>query len=118
MIELIIAERCTHCGECAKICPSNVFEANSNAPPIVARLEDCQTCFLCELYCKADALYVGADCETANATTFEGAQASGTLGQYRRESGWDEFDGDARFANEHWRMEGVFARARDLARNR
>lgn len=118
MIELIIAERCTHCGECAKICPSNVFDARPGAPPVIARLEDCQTCFLCELYCKADALYIGADCETASAATFEAAQASGTLGQYRRESGWDEFEGDPRFANEHWRMEGVFVRARDLTRSR
>jgi NAD-dependent dihydropyrimidine dehydrogenase PreA subunit len=118
MIELIIAERCTHCGECVRICPSNVFDAKPDAPPVVARLEDCQTCFLCELYCKADALYVGADCETAHPIDSGQAQASGTLGQYRRESGWDEFEGDPRFANEHWRMEGVFARARDLARSR
>ena len=118
MIELIIAERCTHCGDCVKICPSNAFDAKPNAPPVIARLDDCQTCFLCELHCKADALYVGADCEAAGATTFEQALASGTLGQYRRESGWDEFEGDPRFANEHWRMEGVFARARDLARGR
>ena len=118
MIELIIAERCTHCGDCAKICPSNVFDAKPNAPPAIARLDDCQTCFLCELHCKADALYVGADCEAAGAITFEQALASGTLGQYRRESGWDEFEGDPRFANEHWLMEGVFARARDLARGR
>ena len=118
MIELVIAERCTLCGECAKICPSNVFDVRSDAPPVVARLEDCQTCFLCELYCKADALYVGADCEAARSIDVDQARASGTLGQYRRDSGWDEFEGDPRFANEHWRMEGVFARARDLARNR
>jgi len=117
MIELIIAERCTHCGECAKICPSNVFDAKPNAPPVIARLDDCQTCFLCELYCKTDALYVGANCESASAISFEEALASGTLGQYRRESGWDEFEGDPRFVNEHWRTEGVFARARDLARD-
>ena len=60
MIELIVAERCTSCGECVKVCPSNVFEARPEGPPVIARLADCQTCFLCELYCKADALYVGA----------------------------------------------------------
>jgi NAD-dependent dihydropyrimidine dehydrogenase PreA subunit len=118
MIEAIIAERCTRCGECVKICPSNVFDAQPGAPPIIARVADCQTCFLCELYCKADALYVGADCESAGSIDVDKALASGTLGQYRRESGWDEFEGDPRFANEHWRMESVFVRARDLAGKR
>jgi hypothetical protein len=43
------------------------------------------------------------------------ALASGSLGQCRRASGWDEYAGDPRYANEHWRMEGVFLRARELA---
>ena len=118
MIELLIAERCTHCGECVKVCPSNVFDARLGAPPVIQRIEDCQTCFLCELYCKADALYVGADCEAPHAIDFDQARASGTLGQYRRDSGWHEFEGDPSFANEHWRMESVFVRARETARNR
>jgi hypothetical protein len=46
------------------------------------------------------------------------ALASGTLGQYRRASGWDEYAGDPRYAKEHWRMEGVFLRARELAQKR
>ncbi len=116
MIEFIVAERCTACGVCAEVCPSNVFDARPDAPPVIARVDDCQTCFLCELYCKADAIYVGADCETAGTIDFEAARA--TLGQYRRESGWDEFEGDPRFANEHWRMESVFLRARELAQGR
>jgi NAD-dependent dihydropyrimidine dehydrogenase PreA subunit len=95
MIELIVADRCTSCGECVKVCPSNVFDLRPEGPPVIARLADCQTCFLCELYCKAD-----------------------TLGQYRRASGWDEYAGDPRYANEHWRMEGVFLRAGELAQKR
>jgi NAD-dependent dihydropyrimidine dehydrogenase PreA subunit len=118
VIELVIAERCTQCGDCVKICPSNVFDAEPGAPPLIARIEDCQTCFLCELYCKADALYVGADCEVQHGVDLKDAQASGTLGQYRRDSGWDEYEGDPRFANEHWLMGGVFERARHMARGR
>jgi NAD-dependent dihydropyrimidine dehydrogenase PreA subunit len=111
----VIDERCTRCDACVKVCPSNVFEARPGAAPFLARPSDCQTCFLCELYCKADALYVGADCERAQGIGVAEALASGTLGRYRRDSGWDEFAGDPRYANEHWRMEGVFARARKLA---
>jgi NAD-dependent dihydropyrimidine dehydrogenase PreA subunit len=118
MIELIVAARCTSCGECVKVCPANVFDARPEEPPVIARLADCQTCFLCELYCKADALYVGADCEHAGSITEAQALASGSLGQYRRASGWDEYAGDPRYANEHWRMEGVFLRARELAQKR
>jgi len=116
MIEGILTERCTHCGQCAAICPTNVFDFRPGAPPVVARVEDCQTCFLCELYCRADAIYVGADCETAAA--FDPLHPPHTLGQYRRDSGWDEFVGDPAYENEHWRMESVFLRARDLARRR
>jgi NAD-dependent dihydropyrimidine dehydrogenase PreA subunit len=112
LIELLIDERCTRCDACVKICPSNVFDARPGAAPLIVRQSDCQTCFLCELYCTADALYVGADCEQALGISVMEAVASGTLGQYHRDSGWDEFAGDPRYANEHWKMERVFARAR------
>jgi len=114
MIEGLFAKRCTQCGQCARVCPTNVFDFRPGEAPALARVSDCQTCFLCELYCKADAIFVGADCERA--APFDPAKALATLGQYRRESGWDEFEGDPRYENEHWRMEGVFLRARDLAR--
>jgi hypothetical protein len=41
--------------------------------------------------------------------------AAGLLGRFRRDSGWDEWQGDPQYANQHWRMEEVFARGRDLA---
>ena len=30
---------------------------------MIARQNDCQTCFLCEIYCPTDALYVAPDAE-------------------------------------------------------
>ena len=30
---------------------------------MIARQQDCQTCFPCELYCPTDALYLGPDCK-------------------------------------------------------
>jgi NAD-dependent dihydropyrimidine dehydrogenase PreA subunit len=58
MIEVVSAERCTGCNICIKICPTNVFDEGLGDIPVVARQEDCQTCFQCEAYCPADALFV------------------------------------------------------------
>ncbi len=114
MISLLITERCTGCQICVRVCPTNVFEAVHRAPPRIARPEDCQTCFLCELHCQPDALYVAPDCEVVEAVTVQQVEASGQLGSYRRHSGWDEWSDDPRYANEHWRMDQIFARARAL----
>jgi hypothetical protein len=61
------------------------------------------------------------DCERAGSIDEAQAIASGSLGQYRRASGWDEYASQPRYANEQWRMEGVFlkgARTRAKALNR
>ena len=49
MIELISEERCTSCDICVRVCPVNVFEARDGEPPVIARQQDCQTCYMCEL---------------------------------------------------------------------
>ncbi|MBV9630956.1 MAG: ferredoxin family protein [Xanthobacteraceae bacterium] len=118
MIELVIAERCVRCDACVDICPTNVFDAVPDAPPRIARQEDCETCFMCELYCPTDALFVGPDCEHAEPTDEAKILASGWLGQFRRDSGWGEWAGDPRYRNEHWRMDGVFLRAREMNERR
>jgi NAD-dependent dihydropyrimidine dehydrogenase PreA subunit len=115
MIELVIASRCTACGACAEVCPTDVFDAGPSGRPVIARPDDCQTCFICELYCPADALYVGPDCDAREPVSEAEIVASGRLGQYRRDSGWGEWADDPRYANAHWRMEGIFARARAAA---
>lgn len=58
MIEIISAERCTACDICVRICPTNVFDAVEDGIPVIARHSDCQTCFQCEAYCPADAIFV------------------------------------------------------------
>lgn len=112
MIELLLGSRCTTCNACVTVCPTNVFDASSIGPPVIARPDDCQTCFICELYCPADALFVGPDCEVVEGRDEAELVASGLLGQYRRDSGWGEWADDPRYTNEHWRMDGIFARAR------
>jgi NAD-dependent dihydropyrimidine dehydrogenase PreA subunit len=112
MIDLIVQDRCTGCNACVRVCPTDVFEPSASGPPTIARPDACQTCFLCELYCDADALYVGPDCEAPGPVDEAVLVASGLLGGYRRDSGWGEWAGDPRYANQHWRMDSIFARGR------
>ena len=111
MIEIVIADRCTACNACVTVCPTNVFETGPDGRPVIARQSDCQTCFMCELYCKSDALYVAPDCDRPIPVDAATVLASDLLGQFRRDSGWDEWQG--RYPNEHWLMDGVFRRARE-----
>ena len=115
MIALLLTDRCTGCQRCAEVCPRHVFDATApGTPPVVARLDDCQTCFQCELYCRTDALYVHPDVDRAVPVDEAAVRASGLVGVFRRDSGWDEWQGDPRYPNQHWRMEEVFARGREL----
>jgi NAD-dependent dihydropyrimidine dehydrogenase PreA subunit len=112
MIELIFNDRCSGCGQCVRACPSDVLAIGADGTPRIAEQGACQTCFMCELYCRSDALYVHPDCEHAVALEPGEILASGLLGQYRRDSGWDEWASEPRYANRHWRMDGIFALAR------
>jgi len=112
MIEWIAADRCTQCNECVRVCPTNVFDATAAGPPRIARQADCQTCYMCELYCRSDALYVGSDSERPEAPDPAQIAASGLMGQFRRDHGWDEWAADPRYQNQQWYMAEVFRRAR------
>jgi NAD-dependent dihydropyrimidine dehydrogenase PreA subunit len=87
MIELLSESRCTGCNLCVKACPTNVFEARDGDIPVLARPDACQTCFMCELYCPADALYVSPLADRHEAVT-ESVLSDGTLGSFAREMGW------------------------------
>lgn len=87
MIELISADRCIECNQCVAVCPTNVFDRTEGIP-VIARQSDCQTCFMCELYCPVDALYVAPDAEGVFTVTEGELEEAGLLGGYREKVGW------------------------------
>jgi NAD-dependent dihydropyrimidine dehydrogenase PreA subunit len=111
MIELLVKDRCTQCNACVAACPTNVFDLVPGGYPIIARQSDCQTCYMCELYCPADALFVGSDCDHPETVDEAAIVASGWLGQIRRDSGWGEWEAHPQYQNQQWYMGEVFKRA-------
>ena len=89
MIEILSATRCIACDICVRVCPANVFDPVLGSEPVIARQEDCQTCFLCEIYCPTDALYVAPDAEGPTPVTEAEIERAGLFGSYARALGWD-----------------------------
>lgn len=88
MIEILSASRCVSCDVCVRICPDEVFDAVPGEAPVIARQGDCQTCFLCELYCPVDALYVSPHRTPEAGLTESAVEAAGLFGSYARVLGW------------------------------
>ncbi|MNI07106.1 NADH dehydrogenase subunit I [compost metagenome] len=88
MIELVSEDRCIQCNLCVKVCPTNVFDKTIGGVPVISRQEDCQTCFICEVYCPVDALYVSPYADL-NVDVDEAELAQkGILGSWRKTIGW------------------------------
>ncbi|MGB6448945.1 MAG: ferredoxin family protein [Xanthobacteraceae bacterium] len=77
------------CQVCVAACPQNVFDKVSHQPRVIARPEDCQTCFLCELYCAVNALYVSPLVDRRERVNEQELIAAGLLGSVRRAMGWN-----------------------------
>lgn len=88
MIELISASRCVKCDRCVRVCPTNVFDGVPGGIPVIARQSDCQTCYACELYCPADAMYVAPESYDPVEVDEEDLVARGLLGSYREAVGF------------------------------
>ncbi len=94
MIELVSESRCIACDVCIRVCPTNVFERGPSGVPVIARQDDCQTCFMCEAWCPTDALFVAPLTEAAPAGSHYHDEDElirrDLLGSYRRELGWGD----------------------------
>ncbi|MFZ0387667.1 MAG: ferredoxin family protein [Solirubrobacteraceae bacterium] len=94
MIELIDPERCTNCNICIRVCPTDVFDRTDTGPPTIARQDVCQTCFMCEVFCPEDAMYVAPMRRPAPDGSphldSERLLREGYFGSYRARLGWGE----------------------------
>jgi ferredoxin len=54
-LPLLNPARCTGCGDCVAVCPTNCLEMNG-AVPWLPRPAHCISCELCVLVCPTDAL--------------------------------------------------------------
>ncbi|MBW8486623.1 4Fe-4S dicluster domain-containing protein [Actinomadura parmotrematis] len=92
MIEIVSRDRCIACDKCIEVCPTDVFERGPDGVPVLARQGDCQTCFMCEAYCPADALFVAPQSHRlpAGSELLDEARLAeqGRLGSYRAQIGW------------------------------
>ena len=89
MIEVIDSERCTSCDIRVSVCPTNVFD-KTDGVPVIARQNDCQTCFLCELYCPEDALFVSPFADAVQSVDLAALKQNAVMGSYRRAVGWTD----------------------------
>ena len=105
MIEVIDSERCTACDICVNVCATNVFD-KTDGIPVIARKSDCQTCFLCELYCPEDALFVSPFAEAPQVVDVAALKEAAVLGSYRRAVGWTDENRHLRAADRSYRLFG------------
>jgi NAD-dependent dihydropyrimidine dehydrogenase PreA subunit len=119
MIEHIFQDICTGCNTCVSACPTHVLEPAQGAnTPIIARLDQCQTCFMCELYCEQDAIYVGADQRRAEPVDPESIRSSGLLGKLRRDYEWDAAQDDPAPLREFWQLGPLLMEGAETAAKR
>ncbi|MGG3799770.1 4Fe-4S binding protein [Metabacillus fastidiosus] len=88
MIKYLSEDHCIKCNLCVKTCPTNVFEKVEDSHPIIARQEDCQTCFMCELYCPVDALFVSHLPDNPHESQEITFKEKEFMGSYREAVGW------------------------------
>jgi NAD-dependent dihydropyrimidine dehydrogenase PreA subunit len=88
MIEIVSEARCIRCDICERVCPAFVFDRDESGLPFIARQDDCQTCFLCEIYCPTDALYVAEQAHGPTGISEAEAEAADLFGSYARALGW------------------------------
>ena len=117
MIAHIFEDDCTGCGTCVTACPTHVLDARIDGPPRIARLDQCQTCFMCELYCDADAIYVDPDQHGPAPLSVEALARSGQVGRLRHDYGWDRPSQDDHLAD-FWRLGPLLREGAQIAARR
>jgi len=117
MISLILEDRCTGCNNCVTACPTHVLDASDAGAPTIARLDQCQTCYLCELYCPEDAIFVAPDQRGPEKIDAATALASGHVGRMRHDQGWNKPE-DRQPLEVYWRLGPLLGQGSEIAGRR
>lgn len=118
MIAHIFEDLCIGCDACVAACPTHVIDPGANGTPVIARLDQCQTCFMCELYCESDAIYVAPDQRFPEAVDPAAIRASGHLGRLRHDYGWDREEDGADHLREFWQLGPLLREGAEIAARR
>jgi NAD-dependent dihydropyrimidine dehydrogenase PreA subunit len=118
MIAHIFEERCDGCNACVAVCPTHVLDPGGPTP-VIARLDQCQTCFMCELYCESDAIYVAPEQYETGPVDPAALLASGHVGQLRHDYGWDrEPEDEEGHLRDFWQLGPLLREGAQIAARR
>jgi hypothetical protein len=95
-----------------------VLDLGVDGRPLIARVDQCQTCFMCELYCDADALYVAPDQRVCERVDPAAIRASGHLGRLRRDYGWNRKQEAAEPLADFWQLGPLLREGAEIAARR